>query len=42
VMHAGFRSRSLLNKSEAQVFRALDRIVVGRNPRWQDGTSQSR
>ena len=35
VMNASFRSRPLLNKSEAQVFMALDRIVIARNPQWQ-------
>ena len=35
VMKADFRPRSLLNKREAEVFRALDRIVIARNPRWQ-------
>ena len=35
VMKAGFRSRALLNKPEAQVFKALDRAVIARNPRWQ-------
>ena len=35
VMRADFRSRALLNKPEAQVFRALDKIVVARNPGWQ-------
>jgi len=35
VMEAEFRSRPLLNKSEARVFRELDRMVVARNPGWQ-------
>lgn len=35
VMAASFSSRSLLNKSEAQVFKALDRAVIARNPGWQ-------
>jgi len=35
VMKADFRPRALLNKPEAQVFRALDRIVISRNPQWQ-------
>ena len=35
VMKAEFRPRALLNKSEAQVFKALDRIVIERNPGWQ-------
>lgn len=35
VMSADFRSRVLLNKPEGQVFLALDRAVVARNPGWQ-------
>lgn len=35
VMRADFKSRSLLNRSEARVFRELDRMVVERNPAWQ-------
>ncbi len=35
VMRAEFRPRALLNRPEAQVFRALDRIVIARNPGWQ-------
>ena len=35
VMTAEFKSRSLLNKSEAAVFRALDEAVIARNPDWQ-------
>jgi hypothetical protein len=35
VMNASFLPRPLLNKSEAQVFAALDRIVIARNPQWQ-------
>jgi hypothetical protein len=35
VMHAKFRPRALLNKSEALVFRALDKAVIARNPNWQ-------
>jgi hypothetical protein len=35
VMKAEFRPRALLNKPEAQVFKALDRIVIARNPLWQ-------
>ena len=35
VMKADFRSRALLNKPEAQVFKALDRTVIARNPQWQ-------
>ena len=32
---ANFTSRSLLNKPEAKVFKALDEAVIARNPRWQ-------
>ncbi|MGV3556450.1 MAG: DUF2726 domain-containing protein [Croceibacterium sp.] len=35
VMRADFKSRALLNKPEGQVFRALDKIVIARNPGWQ-------
>lgn len=35
VSRAGFTSRALLNKSEANVFRALDKAVIARNPGWQ-------
>jgi hypothetical protein len=35
VMRADFKTRSLLNKREAEVFKALDRIVIARNPGWQ-------
>lgn len=35
VMRADFTIQPLLNKSEARVFRELDRIVIGRNPGWQ-------
>lgn len=35
VMGAEFKSRALLNKSEARVFRELDRLVIARNPAWQ-------
>lgn len=35
VMHAEFKARPLLNKSEARVFRELDRMVIARNPGWQ-------
>jgi len=35
VMRADFKPRSLLNKSEARVFRELDRMVIDRNPAWQ-------
>jgi len=35
VSRAKFSSRPLLNKSEANVFVALDKAVIARNPRWQ-------
>jgi hypothetical protein len=35
VMAADFESQPLLNKSEARVFRELDRIVAGLNPTWR-------
>ncbi len=35
VSRATFTSRSLLNKSEAKVFEALDKAVIARNPGWQ-------
>lgn len=35
VAKATFTARSLLNKSEANVFRALDAAVIARNPGWQ-------
>lgn len=35
VMEADFTSRSLLNKPEAAVFKALDAAVIARNPAWQ-------
>lgn len=35
VMDAQFKTKALLNKSEAQVFSALDRLVIARNPHWQ-------
>jgi len=35
VSRANFTSRSLLNKSEAKVFEALDKVVIARNPKWQ-------
>lgn len=35
VMKADFRSRALLNRSEGQVFRSLDRFVIERNSGWQ-------
>ena len=34
-MGANFTAQPLLNKSEARVFRELDRIVSGCNPEWQ-------
>jgi hypothetical protein len=35
VMRANFTIQPLLNKSEARVFKELDRIVIGCNPAWQ-------
>jgi hypothetical protein len=35
VMRADFKQRPLLNRREVEVFKALDRIVIERNPRWQ-------
>ena len=35
VMGAEFRSRALLNRPEAAVFKALDAAVIARNPGWQ-------
>lgn len=35
VMAASFSVQSLLNKSEARVFKELDRMVIGRNAGWQ-------
>lgn len=35
VMAADFKSRPLLNKGEAAVFKALDAAVIARNPGWQ-------
>jgi hypothetical protein len=35
VMAAEFTVQPLLNKSEARLFRELDRMVIGRNPGWQ-------
>ena len=35
VSRARFTSRSLLNRSEAKVFAALDKAVIARNPGWQ-------
>lgn len=35
VMGADFKSRALLNRPEAAVFKALDEAVIARNPKWQ-------
>ena len=35
VMGAQFTIQALLNKSEARVFKELDRMVISRNPGWQ-------
>ena len=35
VRHGNFKPRPLLNRSEARVFRELDRMVIARNPEWQ-------
>lgn len=35
VMAAKFTPQPLLNKSEARVFKELDRAVIARNPAWQ-------
>lgn len=35
VSQASFSARSLLNRSEAKVFDALDKAVIARNPKWQ-------
>ncbi|APG93115.1 DUF2726 domain-containing protein [Sinorhizobium americanum] len=35
VMGANFTIQPLLNRSEARVFKELDRIVIGCNPAWQ-------
>ncbi|MES2894678.1 MAG: DUF2726 domain-containing protein [Pseudomonadota bacterium] len=35
VMGAAFTVQPLLNKSEARVFKELDRMVIERNPAWQ-------
>jgi hypothetical protein len=35
VMGAEFAVQPLLNRSEARVFKELDRIVIGFNPNWQ-------
>lgn len=34
-MEADFTPRALLNRPEAQVFKALDSAVIARNPGWQ-------
>ncbi len=34
-MGANFSVRPILNRSEARVFKALDRVVIGCNPAWQ-------
>lgn len=35
VMAADFSARPLLNRPEANLFKALDAAVIARNPRWQ-------
>jgi len=35
IMGANFNIRPILNKSEARVFKTLDRVVIGCNPSWQ-------
>lgn len=35
VMEADFSARSLLNRPEAAVFKALDAATIARNPNWQ-------
>lgn len=35
VMETQFKPRPLLNKSEARLFRELDKLVAARNPEWQ-------
>jgi hypothetical protein len=35
VMKADFKPQRLLNKSEARLFRAIDKIVLGHRPDWQ-------
>jgi hypothetical protein len=35
VMAASFTVQPILNKSEARVFKELDRMVIGCNPEWQ-------
>jgi len=34
-MNASFTVQPLLNKSEARLFKVLDRMVLDRNPVWQ-------
>lgn len=35
VMETDFKPRPLLNRSEARLFRELDKMVIARNPEWQ-------
>jgi hypothetical protein len=35
VMHAEFKPQRLLNKSEARLFRAIDKMVLEMRPNWQ-------
>src|SRR3954470_23773959 len=35
VMKADFKAQRLLNKSEARLFRAIDKMVLGMRPEWQ-------
>jgi hypothetical protein len=35
VMKADFKAQPLLNKSEARLFRAIDKMVLGMRPDWQ-------
>jgi hypothetical protein len=35
VMHADFKPQSLLNKSEARLFKAVDKQVLEARPGWQ-------
>src|SRR4249919_3505749 len=35
VMKADFRTQPLLNKSEAKLFKALDKLVIEMRPGWQ-------
>ena len=35
VMKANFKSRPLLNRPEARLFKVLDPLVIARNPQWQ-------